>query len=153
MSANRSAYILATVRDILDAETTFDVVKVWRESPSLDKATVYPFILNQTFTEYSEDGYNTGYGTASVNVIIHQKVTGDPAREGTNTDKYGEIVQKVEELIENATWPVYEAHTGNLFKTAIHDIRILSWDGQFDNGDTKVNIGCLLNIDFTHTKV
>ena len=152
MAANRSAYILEQVRTVLATDATINVIKVWK-ADFRDGIVAYPFILNQTFTSVWENGYNTGEGIAQVNILFHDKTQADPSGAGINTDAYGEIVAKVEKLFADCVVPRYEAHTGNVFATTIHDMRITSWDGQFDIGDTKVNIGCLLEVQFTHQRL
>jgi hypothetical protein len=150
--ANRSAFIIGTVRDILDGDTDISVVKVWKAEFG-STIIAYPHIMTQSFTETLEDGYNSGLGEATVNILIHDKVAGDTQATGVATDQYGAIVQKVEELFENATLPVNDTHSGGLFKTTIHDIRVTSWDGMFDNAAGKLMTACSLKVDFTHTKV
>jgi hypothetical protein len=150
--ANRSAFIIGTVRDILDGDADISVVKVWKEEFG-SSIIAYPHFINQVFTETLEDGYNSGLGEAVVNIFIHDKVPGDSQGVGVMTDQYGAIVQKVEELFEKATLPVNDTHTGNLFKTTIHDIRVTSWDGLWDNAAGKLMTACSLKVDFTHTKV
>ena len=152
MAANRSAYILERVRAVLATDTSINVVKVWK-GDFQDRIIAYPFILNQTFTDFGENGYNIGNGVATVNILFHDKTQADPSASGVNTDAYGELISKVEILFADTVLPVHEAHTGNVFATTIHDMRITSWDGQFDIGDTKVNIGCLLEVQFTHQRL
>ena len=151
-SANRSAYILDSVRGTLDNDTDITVVKVWRNEFG-DTIIAYPHLISQAFLDYGESGYNTGHGMATVNILIHDKVVNDASGTGVATDQYGAIVQKVEELFENMALPIQETHTGGLFATTIHSIRITSWDGLFDNNAGKVMTACSLEVQFTHTVI
>ena len=151
MAANRTLYVLDWVRTLLATDTTLTVQKVWRPDNG-NGIIAYPFILNQSFSDYDERGSNLDNGVIQLNILFSDKTQGDPAGLGLNTDAYGELIQKVEKLFDDAALTVAETHTGSLYRTRIQWARIQSWDGQFDVGDTKMNVGCLVNIGFTHTR-
>lgn len=154
MAANRSVFILEQVRAALDANPLFFVHSVHRPRFAAD-VNCYPFILNQRTGEVLEDGAGDSTGVVTLTILFDAKVQTDTKNEGLGTQKYGQIVQACEDALANFETSILQtkpsdAHTGGLFKTVITSIRVMGWDGHFDNGANEIAVGCQVEISYYH---
>lgn len=154
MAANRSIFILDSVRNALDANALFTLHKVHRPSFNAD-VNCYPYIVSQRTGETLEDGAGDSTGVCTVGVLFDAKVQSDPQAQGLGTQKYGQIVQACEDALANwetaiiATKPS-DVHTGGLFKTVITSIKLTGWDGHWDNGGNGIMVGCQIEVNYMH---
>lgn len=154
MHANRSVFILHEVRNALDANALFTVHNVHRPSFAAN-VNAYPYIVSQQTGETLEDGAGDSTGVALVGVLFDAKVSSDTQAVGIGTNKYGDIVQAAEDAFAN--WEAVisaakpsDTHTGGLFKTVITSVRLIGWDGHWDNGGNAIAIGCQLEVSYYH---
>lgn len=154
MAANRSVFILDSVRNALDANALFTVHKVHRPSFNAD-VNCYAYIVTQTVGDVLEDGAGDSTGTCTVGILFDARVQSDPQNQGLGTAKYGEIVQAAEDALANWESAIIsskpsDTHTGGLFKTVITGFRFIGWDGHWDTGGNGIAVGAQLDINYLH---
>lgn len=147
-SANRTAYLITTVRDMFATDATLDVVKVWQEKAYPSEPMVYPFIQSTTFLETMENG-RVEHGLTTFGVFVNVAVTGETLTPtGKGTDKYAEVIGKCEACINSTVLPKTETHTDTT-KTTITSIAMATQNGFFDMKDNKVNIDFTITVHWT----
>lgn len=147
-SANRTAYLITTVRDMFAADTTLDVVKVWQDKVYKAEPMVYPYVQSTTFLETMENG-RVEHGVTVFGVFVNVKVPAETLTPtGKATDKYAEVIGKCEACINSMTLPVRETHTDTT-KTAITSIAMATQNGFFDMKDQNVNIDFTITVHWT----
>jgi len=147
-SANRTAFILDTVRGTLDNETTFDVVKVWRDGHYASNPIVYPYVMSTNVTEVQENG-TLEHGITIVGVFVNASAQADTSKAGNATDKYADIMAKAAATIDAVTLPVAETHTDGK-KTRIYSMVMNYQGGFFDIADNKIATDFQLTIHWLH---
>lgn len=154
MAANRSQFILNEVRAALDANALFTLHKVHRPSFAAD-VNCYPYIVSQRTNETLEDGAGDSTGVCTIGLLFDAKVATDTQSQGIGSDKYGDIVQAAEDALANWESAIIsnkpsDTHTGGLFKTIITGIKLLGWDGHWDNAGNGLAIGAQVEVYYMH---
>lgn len=150
MAANRTEYILKLIREALDAEPTFDVVKVFKDSFTDARAIVYPFVQSQTVVARYEDGYPS-QGRANVILYINAKSETDPGGQGKAQHVHSSITQKVEDCITDLVLPVHDTHDSG-WTTTVHDVWVTSVGGLVDQAQNQVKVEYSIEVAWHSTK-
>lgn len=155
MAANRSAFILSEIRDVLDAEPSFTVTKVHRPNNSAD-ITVYPYIVSQTHdSDMMESGAGDSTGQVELGLLFDAQAGNDAANAGLGTDIYASIVDKTENAFADyeaeivATKP-RDTHSSGNFRTVITGARVTGWDGHYDKAGNRIMVGARVLVSFWH---
>jgi len=154
MYANRSVFIIDKVRLAMDAQPLFNVTKVHRPKFATS-VNCYPYIVSQRTGETLENGAGDSTGTVVVGILFDANVKSDTQGLGLGTDKYGEIVQACEDAFADWESDIIvnkptDTHNGGLFKTIITSIRMIGWDGHWDNGSNGIAVGCQIEVNYMH---
>lgn len=150
MASSVTRHIADLLRTALSSETTFSVPSVWRNAAyDDDKARVYPYVLNVTYSGMYESITMTGQGTATCGILANCKASSDPGETGASEEAVGIVIRKVHKALYDHN---HEANTVNDDGTFL--ARVLGWtldshDGHFDNGDAKADIGFTMTVHFT----
>lgn len=149
-SANHVAFVVDTLIDILDADTSWQVTRVFKGDSNLDtsKGTLYPYVQQVSFGEGMENGANDGMGEASCEIMYAAKVANDTTGAGTATIALGTAAKKIMGLLLNTDVEGIAVNNDGTFKTRITAIVIDGHVGSFDNNDAKVRLGVALTVHF-----
>ena len=153
MAANRTAYILETIRTGLAVDTGFDVLKVWRDTMTDNKVVTYPFVASQSHTGTYEDG-TTSEGRTTVIVYANAKYESDPSGgTGNGHVMHGDITQRMETAIYNIATPITNTHTGNVWKTNISNIWLSAAGGFLDTNQGIVKAEYTIEVIWDSVKL
>lgn len=153
MAANRTAYIIDTIRTGLESETSFTVERQWRDSMSDAKTIVYPFIASQTYTSFYESGLPRD-GRATIVCYVNAKVAADPSGATGNVQQaHGIITAKIETAIYNIVLPIRDTHTGGIWRTVLNDIYVSAVGGVIDSGQTSLKAEYTIEVLWAHEKL
>lgn len=150
MAANRTAFIMDLIRGALATETTFDVVKVFKDSFSDARAIVYPFIQSQTVMESYEDGYPSR-GRAVVVVYVNAKSETDPGATGKAQALHGVITQKLEDAITDLAIPDSDTHTSG-WTTTVHSAFVTGIGGLVDQAQNQIKTEYTIEVTWHSAK-
>lgn len=154
-SNNHVAFIVDTLIDILDADTSWQVVRVFKGDSSADtsKGTIYPYVQGVSFGDGMENGANDGMGEASCEIMYSAKVANDTGGAGLATIALGDATKKIMGLLLGADVEGIAVNNDGTFKTRITAIVIDGHVGSFDNNDAKVRLGIALTVHFLLTRI
>lgn len=137
--STRAMHILNTLRNKLDDEGTFDVVKVYETEKyrNANKIRVYVNIISDERNPTStETAYATGLGAATCGIFADWIIPKDTTKAGTGASSYGDAVEKIEVAIEELNDTLQHngltASTAN-FRTTIHAIEPVRMSGFVDD--------------------
>ena len=97
MATSTLAHIVDTLVDLLDNDTTWQVVRVFAptRAGTSTKPTLYPYVVSISYPSGYENGKNDGYGTAACEIIATAKVANDASGAGLGTIETGRIAKEV----------------------------------------------------------
>lgn len=146
MAANRTAYILQTIRTALATNQAFDVQTVFRDTFSDAKIIVYPFVQSQRITDRWEDGKAYG-GATTILVYVNAKVPADHAGTvGYVQQYYNDITNDIERIVYDIDLPIVETHTGSEWRTSLRDVYVSNIGGAIDQGQQQLKIEYQLEV-------
>lgn len=148
MATSVTRYIADLLRTALATEPTFTVASTWRNSAyDTDKARVYPYVLNVTYSHPSESITSTAHGVALCGILANVKTASTP--DGASEEAAGIVIRRVHEAIVDHNHDANTINDDGKFTSYVHGWTLDSHDGHFDNGDAKADIGFTMTVHFT----
>lgn len=156
MATSVTSYIVDTLVDVLDADTTLELARVWvpTKPPATDGNTVvYPYVNNVSYESPFENGSTTLTGMAQCEIMCRQNVASDPQLTGANTIAAGLIARKIHKLIYDCDPESIAVNNDTIFKSRITAIVLDGHVGHFDNNDGKIQMGLAVTVHFVQTRI
>lgn len=153
-STSPMQFVVDTLVDLLDDETTFSVVRVWNQdayNPS--KTTVYPYVNGITYLYDTENGTATGEGIASCEILCNAQTESDASGSGITTAKAGVIAQKIKKLFDDKDCETIAVNNDGVYKVRINAMSVDAHVGHMDIGKGRVQIGFAVTVSITQWRV
>ena len=154
MATSTLAHIVDTLVDLLDNDTTWQVVRVFAptKAGTSTKPTLYPYVVSISYPSGYENGKNDGYGTAACEIIATAKVANDASGAGLGTIETGRIAKEVMRRLLDADVESIARNDDGVFYTRIIGINVDGHVGAFDNNDGVVQFGLACTVIFNITR-
>lgn len=156
MATSVTSFIVDTLVDVLDADTTLELVRVWvptRPPTTATNTVVYPYVNSIAYESPYENGRMTVTGTAQCEIMCRQQVATDPQLTGSNTIAAGLIARKIHKLIYDCDPESIATNNDTVFSTRITGIVLDGHVGHFDNNDGKIQMGLAVTVHFIQTRI
>jgi len=137
--STRAVHVLNTLRNKLDDEGTFNVVKVYETEKYRDanKIRVYVNVISDDKTNVgSETATLIDKGAVTCGIYADWIIPKDTTKAGTGASSYGDAVEKIEAAIAELNEQIrYDgiAATTSRFRTTIYNIEALRVSGFVDD--------------------
>lgn len=148
-SSSPMQFILDTVIQALQAEPSFNVVRIWRaDAYESNRITVYPYISTIQYTNMDESGYNSGYARAALEVMCSALVPADVQGAGKSSEVVGDIAMKVKHALESFNCDTHPSNVDVYYTTRIAMMMVDGHIGNYNVGDNRVQLGVAATIYF-----
>jgi hypothetical protein len=150
MASSSSQFILDTIISALEAESSFNVVRIWRnDSSDPNRANVYPYVGAIQYTNEQEDLSFSGYCRAQVEILCSSIVESDPSGLGKSQEKAGLLATQVKHALESFDLENHPENVDLYYRTRILGIIVDGHIGNFNIGDNRIQIGIAVTVIFT----
>ena len=157
--STRAIHILNTLRQKLDDEGTFDVVKVYETEKyrNANKVRVYVNIISDDRQQpNTETAYALGQGAATCGIFADWIIPKDTTKAGTGASSYGDTVEKIEvaiaELNDELNYNGKTASTAN-FSTTITGIEPVRMSGFVDDLEQEGRVHYEVRVHYVQTPI
>lgn len=149
-SSSPMQFIVDTVVSALQAEPTFNVVRIWRaDAYESMRTTVYPYVSTMQYSNSDESSYNTGYARAAVEIMCNALVPADLQGAGRSTEVVGDIAMRVKYALESFDCDAHAANQDVYYRTRIISIIVDGHVGNYNIGDNRVQLGVAATVYFS----
>lgn len=149
-STSPTQFVLDTVVAALQTETTFSIVRIWRnDQQASNKTLVYPYVSMVTYNNDAENGNSDPLCRANVEIMCSANVESDTLGSGKSQEQASLIAARVKYRLETYNVNALPANVDAYFTTNIVAMIVDGHVGNFNINDNKIQLGVACTVWYT----